>query len=76
MTQHGKNTNKRNGTLRQIIKLIKQDTDYLVAEKAIFTANNGTERIVRESLSPEFRAAGRSEWHFDNFEMAKASQPR
>lgn len=67
---------QRNGTLRQIIKLIKKDTNYLVAEKAIFTANDGKERVVRESLPAEFRLAGRGEWHFDNFEMAKASQPR
>jgi hypothetical protein len=67
---------QRNGTLRQIIKLLKTDKDYLVAEKAIFTTNDGRDRVVRESMPAEFKAAGRDQWHFDNFEMAKAGQPR
>ena len=67
---------QRNGTLRQIIKLIQRGSDYLIAEKALFTSNDGKERIVRESLPAEFRAAGRDQWHFENFETAKAMQPR
>jgi hypothetical protein len=67
---------QRNGTLRQIIKLLKRKSDYLVAEKAIFTTNDGKEHVVRESMPSEFTSAHRGAWHFENFEMAKAEQPR
>lgn len=67
---------QRNGTIRQIIKLIKQSEDYLVAEKVIFTTNDGRERVVREALPEEFVKAGRGHWPFDNFDMAKVGQPR
>jgi hypothetical protein len=62
---------QRNGILRQIIKLIKRDEDYLVAEKAIFTTNDGKERVVRNSLPQQFRFAGRDTWSFENFDTAK-----
>ena len=67
---------QRNGTLLQVIKLLKKEGAYLIAEKAIFTSNDGTERVVRESIPPEFRSVGREAWHFEHFEMSKAQQPR